>query len=434
MGFSGQIQTALYCDIYIASLTGDLGQQELVEQFVAQLDTGQRRRISQPGISCIVWMRWSCPDGPLRARGKKQTAEDDVFELVHNATAFDVDAHNRLYLTKFTTTTGFLPLTLSNNISDITLSARNLKRRFGDHLVINDVSLELRRGEVLGLLGHNGAGKTTTMQMLTGCLSPNSGEIEICGFNLLLQPELAKANLGYLPETPPLYRELSVNEYLKFAARLRGIKPPSVAGVLAEAKRNCGLETVGKKIIGTLSKGYQQRVGIAQAIIHRPAVIVLDEPTVGLDPAQIREVRTLIRELGDTHSVILSTHLLSEVESVCDRVEIMQHGKLIYSDTSEHMRQHGNVSGFVVGLRNPPPLDTLEGIPGITHVEQLTATQFRVLHKPQDNPKSELLSMAERQGWQLEQLTPLQATLEDVYVRITSPEQPAEELSKESAQ
>jgi len=343
-----------------------------------------------------------------------------------------VDAHNRLYLTKFTTTTGSLPLTLPNNISEITLSARNLQRRFGDHLVINDVSLELRRGEVLGLLGHNGAGKTTTMQMLTGCLLPNSGEIEICGFNLLLQPELAKANLGYLPETPPLYRELSVNEFLNFAARLRGIKPSSTAGVLAEAKRNCGLESVGKKIVGTLSKGYQQRVGIAQAIIHQPAVIVLDEPTVGLDPAQIREVRTLIRELGDTHSVILSTHLLSEVESVCDRVEIMQHGKLIYSDTSEQMRQHGNVSGFVVGLRNPPPLSSLEGIPGITHVEPLTATQFRVLHKPQDNPKSELLSMAERQGWQLEQLIPLQATLEDVYVRITSPKETGEALSKES--
>jgi ABC-2 type transport system ATP-binding protein len=343
-----------------------------------------------------------------------------------------VDAHNRLYLTKFTTTTDSLQHTLSNKISDITLSARNLKRRFGDHLVVNDVSLELRRSEVLGLLGPNGAGKTTTMQILTGCLAPNDGEIEICGINLMRQPELAKANLGYLPEAPPLYRELSVNEFLTFAARLRGIKAPAVAEVLAETKRNCGLEAVGKKIIGTLSKGYQQRVGIAQAIIHGPAVIVLDEPTVGLDPAQIREVRTLIRELGDTHSVILSTHLLSEVESVCDRVEIMQHGKLIYSDTSENMRQHGNVSGFVIDLRNPPPLSTLEGITGVTHVEPLTATQFRVLHKPQDNPKSVLLSMAEKHGWQLEQLTPLQATLEDVYVRITSPEQPAEALPKES--
>jgi len=151
-------------------------------------------------------------------------------------------------------------------------------------------------------------------------------------------------------------------------------------------------------------------------------VIVLDEPTIGLDPAQNREIRGLIRELGDTHSVILSTHLLSEVESVCDRVEIMQQGKLIYSDTSEHMREHGSVSGFIVVLLNPPPLHTLEGIAGIRHVEPLTSTKFRVLHKPEDNPKSALISLAEQQGWQLEQLTPLQATLEEVYVRITESE------------
>ncbi|MFZ2540323.1 MAG: ABC transporter ATP-binding protein, partial [Gallionella sp.] len=184
------------------------------------------------------------------------------------------------------------------------LSARQLTRRFGDHQVIQDVSLELKRGEVLGLLGHNGAGKTTTLQMLTGCLSPNSGSINICGIDLLRQPMQAKANMGYLPETPPLYRELSVNEYLVFAARLRGMQPSAVADALTQAKQRCGLEAAGKKIIGTLSKGYQQRVGIAQAIIHHPAVIVLDEPTVGLDPSQIREIRTLIRELGDSHSVI----------------------------------------------------------------------------------------------------------------------------------
>ena len=236
---------------------------------------------------------------------------------------------------------------MSNIAPEITLCARNLTRRFGNITVIHNLSLELKRGEVLGLLGHNGAGKTTTLQMLTGCLLPDNAEksecsIEICGIDLLRKPTLAKAHLGYLPETPPLYRELSVNDYLIFAARLRGMKSADVAGALTQTLQRCGLEAVGKKIIGTLSKGYQQRVGIAQAIIHSPAVIVLDEPTVGLDPAQIRGIRTLIRELGDTHSVILSTHLLGEVESVCDRVEIMQHGRLIYGDTSAHMRQHGN--------------------------------------------------------------------------------------------
>ena len=233
---------------------------------------------------------------------------------------------------------------------DITLSARNLTRCFGSRQVIHGVSLELRHGEVLGLLGHNGAGKSTTLQMLTGCLLPNGAEknecsIEICGIDLLRQPALAKAHIGYLPETPPLYRELNVNDYLVFAARLRGMKPAAITEALAQTKRRCGLDAVGKKTIGTLSKGYQQRIGIAQAIIHGPAVIVLDEPTVGLDPTQIREIRTLIRELGDAHSVILSTHLLSEVESMCDRVEIMQHGKLIYGDTIAGMSNYGGEPG-----------------------------------------------------------------------------------------
>lgn len=314
---------------------------------------------------------------------------------------------------------------MSNAIPETTLSARNLTRCFGNKRVIHNISLELKRGEVLGLLGHNGAGKSTTLQMLTGCLLPNDGEIEICGINLLRQPTLAKTHIGYLPETPPLYRELSVNDYLIFAARLRGMKPATVAEALAQTMHRCGLEAVGKKIIGTLSKGYQQRVGIAQAIIHHPAVIVLDEPTVGLDPTQIREIRGLIRELGNSSSVILSTHLLSEVESVCDRVEIMQHGRLIYGDTSEHMQRHGSVSGFIISLRKPPPLSELEAIGGISSVEQLSASQFRVLHKPDVNPTGTLLTLAEQHGWQLEQLTPLQATLEEVFVQITGAEKSA---------
>ncbi len=308
---------------------------------------------------------------------------------------------------------------MTDTAPETTLVARNLTRSFGNRPVIQDVSLKLARGEVLGLLGHNGAGKSTTLQMLTGCLLPDSGSIEICGIDLLRQPALAKAQIGYLPETPPLYRELSVDDYLIFAARLRGMKPGAAAAALAGAKQRCGLEAVGRKIIGTLSKGYQQRIGIAQAIIHRPAVIVLDEPTVGLDPTQIRDIRTLIRELGDSSSVILSTHLLSEVESVCDRVEIMQHGKLIYGDTSARMQKYGCASGFIVSLRNPPPPGELESIAGVSGVEQLSATQFRVLHAPDANPGDALLVRAAQQGWQLEQLTPLQATLEEVFVRIT---------------
>lgn len=227
--------------------------------------------------------------------------------------------------------------------SPLTLSAHNLICRRNHRLAVDSVSLELRRGEVLGLLGHNGAGKSTTLQMLAGALPPNSGQIAICDFDLKEKPELAKACLGFLPEHPPLYRDMRVDDFLLFAARLHLIPSDKLADALALAKQRCGLQDSGKKIIGALSKGYQQRVGIAQAIIHNPAVVLLDEPTVGLDPAQIRDIRALIRELGDSSSVILSTHLLNEVESLCNRVIILQKGRLIYSGSSAEMMANSNM-------------------------------------------------------------------------------------------
>ncbi|MDD4960099.1 MAG: ABC transporter ATP-binding protein [Gallionella sp.] len=334
-------------------------------------------------------------------------------------TLFDTSLHIRLYFTLF-----FIihsgALILAN--SEVTLSARNLTRRFGNQEVIHDLSLELRRGEVLGLLGHNGAGKSTTLKMLTGCLPPSGGGITVCGVDLLKNSCQAKQHIGYLPETPPLYRELSVHDFLTFAAKLRGMAAKEVPAAVTETQQRCGLESVSRKLIATLSKGYQQRVGIAQAIIHRPAVIVLDEPTVGLDPAQIRDIRALIRELGNSSSVILSTHLLSEVENVCDRVEIMQRGKLIYSDSSAGMKHYKDVSGFTLTLRNPPPLAELASIAGVQHVEAISATQFRILHTAETNPSSALLTLATQNNWQLEQLTPLHTSLEEVFMKITDAE------------
>jgi ABC-2 type transport system ATP-binding protein len=228
--------------------------------------------------------------------------------------------------------------------SPLTLSAQGLTRSHGTKLVaVDNVSLELRRGEVLGLLGHNGAGKSTTLQMLTGALPPDSGTVTICDFDLAAEPELAKACIGFLPEHPPLYKDMRVDDYLLFAARLHKVPAARLAEALAQAKQRCGLQECGGKLIGTLSKGYQQRVGIAQAIIHNPAVVVLDEPTVGLDPAQIRDIRSLIRELGDHSSVILSTHLLNEVENLCDRVAILKQGRLIFSGSSAEMMSNGNM-------------------------------------------------------------------------------------------
>ncbi|MDP2805236.1 MAG: ABC transporter ATP-binding protein [Gallionellaceae bacterium] len=303
-----------------------------------------------------------------------------------------------------------------------TLSALNLCRHYGQRDVVQNISLQLKRGEVLGLLGHNGAGKSTTLQMLTGTLTPHSGEIEVCGFNLLKQPDQAKACIGFLPETPPLYRDMRVDDYLVFAAKLHRIEKNKISAALTETKHRCGLLENGKKIIGTLSKGYQQRVGIAQAIIHRPEVIILDEPTVGLDPSQIRDIRALIRELGDHHSVILSTHLLSEVENICDRVEIMQKGKLIYSDSSARMQQYGHQPGFIVTLLAPPSLDELNNIAGVTSVEALSDTRFRILHTLETNTSVSLLSLAAERGWQAQQLAPIKGNLEEVYARITESE------------
>ena len=228
---------------------------------------------------------------------------------------------------------------MNEPIAFATISARGLCRNFGNHAAVCEINLELKRGEVLGFLGPNGAGKTTTMRMLTGNLAPSAGSVEICGIDLLDRPRDAKARIGYLPETPPLYRELTVDEYLRLAARLHRVGNANLHAALAEAKQRCGLNDAGRQLIGSLSKGYQQRVGIAQAIIHNPDVVILDEPTVGLDPNQMREIRTLIRELGAERSVILSTHILPEVESVCDRVQIMHQGRMVFNDSITGLKQ-----------------------------------------------------------------------------------------------
>ena len=302
---------------------------------------------------------------------------------------------------------------------EITLNARNLIRRLGRREVIRNVSLKLHRGEVLGLLGPNGAGKSTTMQLLSGVLVPDSGEIEVCGINMTLDPVRAKACIGYLPETPPLYRDMRVDDFLLFAAKLHRVPRPNLKEFLSVAKARCGLGETGGKIIGTLSKGYQQRVGIAQAIVHQPRVVILDEPTVGLDPSQLRDIRTLIRELGNTQSVILSTHLLSEVESICDRVEIMQRGQMIYGDTSIRMQGMGHQAGFVVTLMAPPELSALNAVSGVISVEALSSTRFKILHSLDTNTAEALLTASAQRGWQAQQLTPLQGTLEDAFVHIT---------------
>ena len=308
---------------------------------------------------------------------------------------------------------------MSPSQTAITVSARGLTRRFGAHTAVNGVALELKRGEVLGFLGPNGAGKTTTMQMLTGNLAPSEGEITICGVDMLARPTAAKARIGYLPENPPLYRELTVDEYLKYAVKLHRVPKRERTEAVARAKQRCGLTDVGRKLIGTLSKGYQQRVGIAQAIAHEPDVVVLDEPTVGLDPNQIREIRALVRELGGFRSVILSTHILPEVEAICDRVQIMHHGNVVYSDTIAGLKAFYSGRAVMLGLRRPPRDEELKGVPGIVALECIRDTLYRLQLSPDLDPTEELVRRSVEKNWGLYQLAPAQTSLEDVFVNLT---------------
>jgi ABC-2 type transport system ATP-binding protein len=315
--------------------------------------------------------------------------------------------------------------------SELTVSAQALTRNYGVHRAVRGISLELRRGEVLGLLGPNGAGKTTTMQMLTGNLAPTSGEVHICGIDLIDLPTQAKSRIGYLPEVPPLYRELKVDEYLRLAGRLHKLKKSALKPAVERAKIRCGLADMGKRLIGALSKGYQQRVGIAQAIIHDPDVIILDEPTIGLDPNQIREIRALIRDLGRDHSVILSTHILPEVEAVCDRVQILHRGEVVFYDSIAGLKQFRGGQALQIGLRNPPPLADIAAAVADAEVDALTAGMFRVSPRGAADPTGALVRAAVERNWGLYLLQPALASLEEVFVQLTQREDESNE--KESA-
>lgn len=298
------------------------------------------------------------------------------------------------------------------------LQASQLSRYFGQHKAVSDVSFSIHKGEVLGFLGPNGAGKSTTMRMLSGNLAPDNGQIVINGIDLLDQPKQAKAHIGYLPENPPLYKELTVGEFLQFCARLNGIAKKQQRSAIDSAIERCGLTKVSQRLIGNLSKGFQQRVGIAQAIIHSPAVVILDEPTSGLDPIQIREIRQLIRDIANEHSVILSTHILPEVQMLCDRVQIIAHGQLLFNDSIDKLSQQMQASALLVEFEQPMSLAILQQLTGIDKVEPLSEHRFRVHYLPESNPTQTLLKQSVKNNWQLRMLMPEQHSLEDVFMKI----------------
>ena len=294
-----------------------------------------------------------------------------------------------------------------------------LTRYYGDHCAVDNVTFALRKGEILGFLGPNGAGKSSTMQMICGNLAPTSGQIRVNGIDILDNPKDAKRELGYLPEIPPVYRELTVDEYLGYCARLHGIPRDRQKTALDQAKDRCGLTDVGERLIGNLSKGYQQRVGIAQAILHMPAVIILDEPTVGLDPLQIREIRELIRELGKEHGVILSTHILSEVQESCTQVQIINRGQLVLNDSIEGLEQQMRASSLVVTLQRTPDLNRLAGVESVQKIDDLGENRYRIFHDKERNPAGPLAELIVTAGWGLLELTPERRSMEQIFIDIT---------------
>lgn len=306
------------------------------------------------------------------------------------------------------------------------IEATGLTRRFGPNIAVNNIQLQLSQGEILGLLGPNGAGKSTTMKMLTGNLAPSAGEVLIKGVPLSENAVQAKRNLGYLPEKPPVYPELSVDEYLRFCAGLHGIAKNERADAVETAKRDCGLAKVKSRVIGNLSKGFQQRVGIAQAILHRPPVVVLDEPTVGLDPIQIREIRELIRELGRHHSVILSSHILPEIQAVCDRVMIISQGRVVYDAGID---AHAGDQQILLDCVRPPTSETLLAIDGVAAVDRMDDGRLSLRLASGSDPREELVRHAVAHDWGLRELHRHSKTLEEIFVELSAGESAAEQAA-----
>ena len=303
-------------------------------------------------------------------------------------------------------------------MDEILVQVERLTRRYGEIRAVDEVSFTLLRGQVLGFLGPNGAGKSTTMRMLAGVLAPDAGRIIIHGADLLDQPAQAKRALGYLPEQPPLYREMTVDEQLQYSACLHGLSRTASRQAVACIKERCGLTDVSRRLIGHLSKGYQQRVGIAQAVLHDPAVVVLDEPTVGLDPLQSREIRGLIRELGQDRGVILSSHRLSEVQALCTHVQIMRAGRLVYASALADLAGQRPSIRLRIGLHTPPPSSRLAELPGVERVEELGDGRFRLHHSADSALSQALVEQAGIEGWRLWELTPEQTSLEQIFVEL----------------
>jgi ABC-2 type transport system ATP-binding protein len=302
----------------------------------------------------------------------------------------------------------------------------NLTKRFGRHLAVAGATFEVEQGEVVGFLGPNGAGKTTTIRMLTGFLPPTSGSAAIDSLDVGRHSVEARRQIGYLPESVPLYRDMRVREYLQFRGQIKGLKGKTLKVRMDEVLERCGLREVRRKMIKTLSKGFRQRVGLADALIHDPPLLILDEPTNGLDPNQIRSIRHLIKQLGKSHTILLSTHILTEVEMICDKIVIINGGKILASDTPSNLVSTMRAAGRISIEVKADPEKARERMISLDHVRKVIYErsrddweEFSVLVESGTDTRERLARLARDEDWPLRSLHRHDATLEDVFVELT---------------
>ena len=313
------------------------------------------------------------------------------------------------------------------------IAVRNLTKYYGQEKAIDDISFDVKTGEILGFLGPNGAGKTTTMKIITCYMPPTSGKVDVEGYDISEQALEVRRKIGYLPELNPLYLDMNVIEYLDYSARLHGMKNSGLKGRMREMVEVCGLSEVRNKDIGELSKGYRQRVGLAQAMIHDPDVLILDEPTSGLDPNQIVEIRNLIKKLGRAKTVILSTHILSEVQATCDRVIIINEGKIVADGTPEQLRQDFRGTEIIslqlkAGVGNVMT-DVFPKLKSLTHIETVEyggqegeAHRFTVHTAKGSDLREQLFKQAVSEGWVLLEMSRKSTSLEEIFHKLTTTE------------
>src|SRR5690349_10498690 len=321
---------------------------------------------------------------------------------------------------------------------------KDLTKRYARTTAVDHISFEVEKGQIVGFLGPNGAGKTTTMRMLTCFLPPTSGAASVAGFDVLEQPMEVKKRIGYLPETPPLYQEMRATEYLQFVGKLKGLSGTDLKQRVESACERCAITDVRDKLLGKLSKGYRQRVGLAQAILHNPDVLILDEPTAGLDPKQINETRDLIKSLAGDHTIILSTHILPEVEQTCEQVIIISKGKLVATDSVRNLQAGAGraasvlveVAGRDGALEAPTVQRKLEQVTGVSRVWRKDQDTSRVIFEVETQKgrsvRGDLARAVVESGWDLNELRPASVSLEEIFLQLTQ-EQSAAPAEKPKA-